>query len=211
MIHVIVVDDHAVVRAGLRHILEQSKDISCTELETAEEALAVLDRGDAVDVVLLDVTLPGMSGIDALAEMKKRRPDLAVLILSMHPEERFAVRALRLGAYGYLSKSTPSSEIVSAVRAAAEGAPLSERFASLATLTAAAANARPLHETLTNREFEVLRLLGSGKPPSDVAQILGVSVKTVSTHREHILLKLRLENNMALIRYVLQEGLIDNS
>ena len=209
MIRVVVVDDHSVVRAGLRHILEASDGIACTEMETAEEALTFLGGDAVVDVVLLDVTLPGMSGIEALAEMKKRRPTLAVLILSMHPEERFAVRALRLGAAGYLSKSTPSAEIVAAVRAAAVGAPLPARFHSPAALPGG--DARPLHESLTNREFEVLRLLGSGKPPSEVALILGLSVKTVSTHREHILNKLRLENNMALIRYVLEQGLLEDA
>ena len=145
MIHVVVVDDHSVVRAGLRHILEQSRDIACTEMESAEKALEHIAENAAVDVVLLDVSLPGMSGIEALVEMKKRRPGLAILILSMHPEERFAVRALRLGAAGYLSKSTPSEEIVSAVRAAATRAPLPANFLSLSNLPS------PAHARCTRR------------------------------------------------------------
>lgn len=210
MIYVLLVDDHAVVREGLRHILEEADEISCTEVGSAEEALATLKRGTPVHVVLLDITLPGMSGLDALGEMQALRPGLAVLMLSMHPEERFAVRALRLGALGYLSKSTPSAEIVAAVQAAATGAALPSSATARASLTDAGRELRPAHESLTNREFEVLRLLGAGKPPSEVARILGLSVKTVSTHRERILRKLRLDSNMELIRYVLQEGLLEN-
>lgn len=210
LLQVLLVDDHAVVRDGLRSILEASGEISCSQAESAEIALEMLDQQHPVDVVLLDITLPGMSGLDALAEIHLRRPNLPVLLLSMHPEEQFAVRALRMGAIGYLSKSAPSSEVLAAVKAAASGATyLSRHIAAQVARGIGPEGSGPLHESLSNREFEILRMIGSGKPVSEIGHDLGLSVKTVSTYRERILDKLNLSNNYDIIRYVLQEGLLE--
>ena len=207
-LQVLLVDDHAVVRDGLRSILEAAGDIFCSQTTCAEAALALLDQDAAMDVVLLDITLPGMSGLDALAEIHKRRPDLAVVLLSMHPEEQYAVRALRMGAAGYLSKSAPSSEILKAIRGAASGTNyLSQHIAAQVAQGVGFKDDLPLHESLSNREFEILRMIGAGNAVSEIAHALGLSVKTVSTYRERILDKMNLSNNFDIIRYVLQEGL----
>lgn len=206
---ILLVDDHTVVREGLRAILESSGDIECWPAESAESALALLERGPLPNVVLLDVSLPGMNGFDALAKMRELWPPLAVLMLSMHLEEHYAVRALRLGAMGYLNKSAPTAEVLSAVRAVMRGENyLSRRFAARLAKELTT-DSRPRHELLSNREFEVLRLIGSGKPVSEIATMLGLSVKTVSTYRERVLEKMGFSSNFELVRYVLQEGLID--
>ena len=207
-LQVLLVDDHAVVRDGLRSILEATGDIFCSQTSSAEEALSVLDQGTALDVVLLDITLPGMSGLDALAEIHKRRPSLPVVLLSMHPEEQYAVRALRMGAAGYLSKSAQSSEVLKAVKAAAAGTNyLSQRVAAQLAYGIGSEGDRPLHEQLSNREFEILRMIGAGNSATEIAHALSLSVKTVSTYRERILNKMNMSNNFDIIRYVLQEGL----
>jgi DNA-binding NarL/FixJ family response regulator len=209
-LQVLVVDDHQVVRDGLRFTLEAAGGIACLLAETAESALELLDRELPLDVVLLDISLPGMSGLDALAEIHKRRPQLAVLLLSMHPEEQYAVRALRMGAAGYLSKSAPSTEVLKAVKAAAKGGTyLSGHIAAQIARGVGLDGNHPLHESLSNREFEILRMLGSGKPVAEIGRTLGLSVKTVSTYRERILDKMALSNNYEIIRYVLQEGLLE--
>jgi DNA-binding NarL/FixJ family response regulator len=209
-LQVLLVDDHAIVRDGLSAILEASEEIVCLQEDTAEKALEMLARKVPVDVVLLDITLPGMSGLEALPEIHRSRPGLAVVLLSMHSEEQYAVRALRMGAVGYLSKSAPSQEILKAVRAAASGTTyLSRNVAAQVARGIGPQGDRPLHELLSNREFEILRLIGAGKPATEIAQALGLSVKTVSTYRERILDKMNLSSNFEMIRYVLQEGLLE--
>jgi DNA-binding NarL/FixJ family response regulator len=212
-LQVLLVDDHAVVRDGLRTILEATGKIACVQAESAERALEILQQESPakdVDVALLDITLPGMSGLEALGEIHRLRPNLPVLLLSMHPEEQYAVRALRMGASGYLSKSAPSSEVVKAVLAAADGTTyLSGNVAAQVARGLGDEQYRPLHESLSNREFEILRLMGAGKPVAEIGRELGLSVKTVSTYRERILDKLSLTNNFEIIRYVLQEGLLE--
>lgn len=209
-LQVLLVDDHAVVREGLRAILEASGEIVCIEAESAEEALKVLARAVPIDVMLLDISLPGISGLEALGEVHNLRPELPVLLLSMHPEEQFAVRALRMGAQGYLSKSTPSAEVLQAVKSAAKGENyISRHLAALVAQGIGGESETPVHESLSNREFEILRMIGSGKSVSEIAQIQGLSVKTVSTYRERILNKMNFSNNFDIIRYVLQEGLLE--
>lgn len=210
ILQVLLVDDHAVVREGLRAILEASGEIACIEADSAEDALDLLVRAEPVDVMLLDISLPGMSGLEALAEIHHLRPRLPVLLLSMHPEEQFAVRALRMGAQGYLSKSTPSAEVLHAVKSAARGENyISRHIAALVAQGVGGDSESPAHESLSNREFEILRMIGSGRSVSEIAQMQGLSVKTVSTYRERILSKMNFSNNFDIIRYVLQEGLLE--
>jgi DNA-binding NarL/FixJ family response regulator len=210
VLKVLLVDDHAVVREGLRAILEASSEIACIEADSAEDAIDVLEHAVPVDVMLLDISLPGMSGLEALAEIHRIRPQLPVLLLSMHPEEQFAVRALRMGAQGYLSKSTPSAEVLQAVKSAARGENyISRHIAAMVAQGIGGESESPAHETLSNREFEIMRMIGSGKSVSEIAQIQGLSVKTVSTYRERILSKMNFSNNFDIIRYVLQEGLLE--
>jgi two-component system, NarL family, invasion response regulator UvrY len=210
MIQVLLVDDHAIVRDGLRSILEATGEIVCTQAESAEQALELLDAKCSIDVVLLDITLPGMNGLEALAEIHKQLPKLAVLLLSMHPEDQFAVRALRMGAIGYLSKSAPSAEILKAVKNAASGTTyLSSHLVTQVALGIGAEGDRPLHESLSNREYEIFRMIGAGKPVAEIGRVLGLSAKTVSTYRERILDKMKLTSNYEIVRYVLQEGLME--
>lgn len=208
-LNILLVDDHAIVREGLRGLLEASGEISCSEADTAEDALRLLKKGTPLDVVLLDITLPGMSGLEALDEIHRERASLPVLLLSMHPEEQYAVRAMRMGAIGYLSKSAPSSEVLLAVKFAAAGKPyMSRQLAAQVARGITPQNASPLHETLSNREFEIFCMIGAGKSVSEIGKSLGLSVKTVSTYRERVLEKMHLKNNFDIIRYVLQEGLL---
>jgi DNA-binding NarL/FixJ family response regulator len=205
---VLLVDDHAVVREGLRAILESSGDVQCLQADSAEAAIEQLDSGLSPDALLLDVSLPGMSGFEALVEVRKRFPRLPVLLISMHLEEKYAVRALRLGASGYLNKSAPSAEVLSAVRAVIAGENyLSQRFAALVARGLRKDGEQHLHESLSNREFEIFRSIGSGQSVSEIAEKLGLSVKTVSTYRERILTKMNFTSNFQIIRYVLEEGL----
>jgi len=210
VLRILVVDDHAVVRDGLCSILDASGDIACEQAESAEAALKLLEAGEIVDVMLLDISLPGMSGLEALAEIHKLRAKLPVLLLSMHPEEQYAVRALRMGAMGYISKSAPSAEVLDAVRSAANGMTyLSRQVAAQVARGIGPNGTKPLHETLSNREFEILCLIGSGKPVAEIGRMLALSVKTVSTYRERIMDKMNFTTNFEIIRYVLQEGLLE--
>jgi DNA-binding NarL/FixJ family response regulator len=210
-LNVLLIDDHAVVREGLQSILEATRGIVCTQADSAEEALRLIKRGVPFDVVLLDISLTGMSGLDALAAIHNCRPKLAVLLISMLPEDQYARRALRLGAAGYLCKSTASSEVVRAVQAAARGEIYLSHAVTLqvALGTSNVVEARPRHESLSNREFMVLRMIGEGKPVSEIGRLLNLSVKTVSTYRTRVLDKMKMSNNYDIIRYVLQEGLIE--
>jgi two-component system, NarL family, invasion response regulator UvrY len=208
-LQVLLVDDHAVMREGLRMVLEEGGRIRCAQAGSAEEALAHLDRGHAVNVLLLDINLPGMSGLEALPEIRRRRPQLAVLMLSMHPEEQLALRALRLGAQGYLSKRAHPDEILQAVEALARGESyLPPRIAGQIA-RGLADGGGPAHGVLSNREFEVMTMLGSGRTVSEIGVTLGLSVKTISTHRERILEKMNFSSNMEIMRYALREGLVE--
>ena len=204
----LVVDDHAIVRDGLRAMLE-SEGMLCQEAAIVEDVLVLLKRGMSVDVVVLDFSLPGADGLEAIPEIHKLRENLPILLFSMHPEEKLAARALRLGAAGYLSKSSETTEVVEAVRAVGRGQHyVSRQFAAQLAGTLHSGEPLPLHHTLSNREFEVLRSIGAGKSVSEVAEILHLSVKTVSTYRERILEKLNMENNYQLIRYVVENLLV---
>jgi two-component system, NarL family, invasion response regulator UvrY len=204
MIRVAVADDHAVVRRGLRQIISEAKDLEFAgEAGSADELLTLL-RSRRFDVVVLDLTLGMRSGIDLLKHIKSEFPRLPVLILSMHAENLFAVRALRAGAAGYMQKESAAEELLIAIRRIAAG----KTYVSAAMAEQIAqdlAHGGPrllLHERLSDREFEVFQLLGTGKSVTEIAHDLNLSVKTISTHRKHILEKTGLTSNTEIIQYV---------
>ena len=210
MIRVLIVDDHAIVRRGLRQILAETSDIAVTgEAETGFQAIKIA-RQDTFDVVLLDISLPDKNGIEVLKQIKKEQPKLAVMMLSMHTEREFAVRALKAGASGYLTKQSAPALLVTAIRHVAAGKKyVSPALAEELASSLGADTERPPHESLSDREFQTLRLIASGKTLSDIAAELRLSPKTISVYRARLLAKLKLSSNSALTRYAIKNQLED--
>lgn len=209
MIRVLVADDHPIVRRGLAQILEEVSDITpAGEAGTGREVLHALRQND-YDVVVLDISMPESDGLQVLRQLHSLRPDLPILIFTIHAEKQFAVHALRAGAAGYLTKDCDPDDLIAAIRQVARG----EKYIT-ASLAVALANqlgdgrGAP-HATLSDREFQVMRLLASGKTVTDIAKELSLSVKTVSTYRARILEKLLLENTADIIRYAIEHGLVE--
>jgi DNA-binding NarL/FixJ family response regulator len=210
MLRVLIVDDHAVVRAGLRQILEETGEIAVTGEAANGAALIEMVRREEFDLVILDISMPGRGGVEILPRLKSEKPHLPVLILSTYPEEQYAVRLIKAGASGYLSKESAPEMLVQAVRQIARGGRyISPTVAELLAGQLAGGSGAAAHEQLSNREYEVMRLLGAGKTVTEVAEKLSLSVKTVSTYRARLLEKLGLQNNADLIRYVIENRLAD--
>ncbi len=207
---VLIADDHAVFRRGLRETLAEGfSRITFGEARTAQEALDHVRRQDW-DVVILDISMPGRSGLDILDELKRLRPKLPILLLSMHPEEQFARRALKAGAGGYLTKDSVPEELKEAVRRVVVGGRyVSATLAEKLAVDLREGADRPIHELLSDREFQVLRMIASGKTVKQIAEEIALSVKTVSTYRARILEKTGMKTNAELIRYALQTQLVD--
>ncbi len=210
MIKILIADDHPVVRKGLGEIIEETSDMEVAdEASNGQEVLAKVFKKD-FDVVLLDISMPGRSGLDILKELKSRLPKLAVLVLSIHPEEQYAVQVLKAGASGYLTKKSAPDELVTALRKVSTGGKyvspsLAEKLASaLETGTE-----KPPHETLSAREYEVMRKIALGKTVTEIARELFLSPKTISTYRTRILEKMGIKNNAELIRYAIKNRLVD--
>jgi DNA-binding NarL/FixJ family response regulator len=209
MSKILIADDHAILRAGLKEILVRDlKDVICGEAESAEQVLAQV-RTQHWDLVILDVSMPGRSGFDILADLKSLRPELRVLILSMHPEDQYGKRALKAGAFGYLKKESAPEELIQAIRKILAG----KRYVSAALADRLAADLsgdaqRQPHETLSPREFEILCMIGTGKTVSRIAEELHLSITTVSTHRARILEKLNMTTTADLMRYALRNNLV---
>ena len=207
---ILITEDHAVVRQGLRLILADNfKHALFGEARNATEALNAVWK-EKWDVVLLDITMPGRSGLEVLKEIKRSRPRVPVLILSMHPEDQFAVRLLKAGASGYLTKESAGSELVGAIKKVVGGEryispTLADRLASYLTVDVHKAP----HERLADREFLILRMIASGKQVSQIAKELSLSVSTVSTYRARILRKMDMTNNAELTHYAVQHGLVN--
>jgi DNA-binding NarL/FixJ family response regulator len=204
MIRVLLADDHEIVRDGLKRILGAAGDLQVAgEAANGDQALALVKAHD-YDVALLDMSMPGLAGIDLIKRLKIEKPGLKLLVLSMHGEHQYAARALKAGASGYLTKDTASEQLVGAIRkVAAGGVHVSD--AAAAGLVSAT---RAPHEGLSDREFEVLRLLVGGRSPTEIAAQLHLSVKTVSTHKAHIQDKLALGGTADLVRYALEHKLV---
>jgi len=205
VIRVLIADDHKIVRDGLKGILAATPDLhTAAEAASGDEALALVKAND-YDVVMIDMSMPGLSGIDLIKRLKIEKPKLRILVLSMHGERQYAARALKAGASGYLNKDSAAEMLVGALRkVAAGGMHITE--ATAATLLQS--SEKPPHETLSDREFEVLRLLVEGLGPTEIGDKLHLSVKTVSTHKTRILEKLGLGGTAELVRYALDNKLV---
>ena len=207
---ILIADDHTVFREGLKRILAEAADIA--EIGEASDAQQLLERvaEKRWDVVLLDISMPRKSGLEVLKEIKQIHPRLAVLLLSMHPERQFAVRVIKAGAAGYLTKGSAAGEVVKAIRRVyRDGKYISDSVAEHLAMAVGQKSDRPLHESLSDREFEVLRMIGAGKTVGEIAEDLSLSVKTVSTYRTHLLEKMNLKNNAELMLYVITNRLLD--
>ena len=209
-IRVLIADDHAIVRQGLRQILSDTSDLTVTgEAENGVQAVQMVRSGEW-DVILMDVSMPDRNGIDALKLIKKEFPRLPILILSMYPEEQYAIRALKAGAAGYLTKQSAPDLLVTAIRQVASG----KKYVS-PSLAEELANAigedsdRPAHEKLSDREYQTLCMIASGKTPTEIAEALNLSVKTVSVYRARLREKMNLRNNAELTHYGLKHGLAE--
>ncbi len=210
MLRVLLVDDHEVLRDGVKRVLDRLPgEMSFGEAGTAAEALR-LAREREWDVVVLDLTLGGRSGIEVIKELRQLRPRLPVLILSMHSEEQFARRAFKAGAAGYITKDSPRAELAEAVRKVAGGGTyVSPALAEKLVFDLRRGDDRAPHELLSDREFEVLRLIASGKTVGEIADILSLSDNTISTYRARILEKTGMKNNAELTVYAVQNKLVD--
>lgn len=208
MIKVLIVDDHAIVRKGLKEILTDEPDIKVFEAGDAEQAGEMI-RNEKWDLIVLDLDLPGKSGLKLLEEVRREPRPLPVLVLSVYPEEQFALRTLRAGAAGYLSKDAAPEQLVSAVRKIIGGGKhISEKVAEMLLLRATSTLEMSLHEKLSDREFQILCLFGHGKTITGIARDLSISVPTVSTYRARILEKMGMKTTAELIRYAVQHHLV---
>ena len=207
--NILIADDHSIVRQGLRHIIAKQSDWRITaEASTADEVLPALRR-DAIDVVVLDVTLGGRSGIDVLGNIRSEFPTLPVLMLSMHDEEQYALRCLRAGASGYIQKDRPAAELICAIQRVATGRIyVSSAVADQLAAELLRGQAGLPHERLTTREFEVFRLIAVGKSISEIAGTLNLSANTVSTYRSRILNRTGFRSNADIIAYAIRNGLV---
>jgi two-component system invasion response regulator UvrY len=210
MLRICIADDHAIVRKGLKQILSETADlVVADEAATGQELLNKVAKG-RFDVVLLDISMPGRNGLEILKELRAERPKLPVLILSIYPEEQYAVRALKSGAAGYLTKESAPEELIAAIRRISQGkkyvtASLAEKLAAYLETDLE----KPPHESMSNREFSILCMIGAGKSVSEIAGDLRLSVKTISTYRGRILKKLGLKNNAEIMKYAIRNGLTE--
>lgn len=210
MINIIITDDHTLIREGLKKLIGQRMDMQvAAECTKASEVLDALKSVEC-DVLVLDINLPDKNGLDLLRELKAFHPNLRVLILSMHPERMYAVRAIRSGAAGYLTKSSAPGELVKAIERIWKGGRyVSEELADLLAVEIESPVSETPHEKLSDREFQVLLLIGSGKATRDMAKELSVSLSAINTYRQRILRKMNMKSNPELIRYCIKNDLVD--
>jgi two-component system invasion response regulator UvrY len=206
----LLIDDHKIIREGLKQILSMNFPFSLfDEAANAEDVVGMVSGSD-YDVIICDLSMPGRSGLDVVKQVKEQRPDLPILILSMHPEEHYAIRALRAGAWGYLNKSDGAEVLIPAIQKVVQGRKyisghLAEQLADV--LTEKDKGDNPLHDNLSAREFDVFQLIVEGKSIADISEQLSLSPSTVSTHRARLLAKMNMKSNADLIRYAVQNNL----
>ena len=210
MINILIADDHPIVREGLKQIIAEAPDmVVAAEASNGYELLDKVRNSD-FSVVVLDITMPGIMGLDVLKQLRSEEPDLPILILSMHSEEQYAVRVLRAGASGYLTKASAPDQLLGAIRKVSRGGKyVSASLAEKLAYELDAESEKLPHETLSDREYQVLCLIASGKTVKAVAEELSLSVKTVSTYRSRILEKMRMNSNAELTHYTIQNRLVD--
>jgi two-component system invasion response regulator UvrY len=208
-IKILIADDHPIVRAGFKQVISDMSDmLVADEAANGQEVLNYIRKKD-YDLVLLDISMPGRSGLEVLKDLKSEKPKLPVLILSIYPEEQYAIRALRAGASGYMTKASAPNELIAAIRKISEGgkyisASLAEKLAYYLDGDAS----KPPHETLSDREYQVMLMIASGKTVTEIADELCLSVKTISTYRTHILDKMKMKNNAEITLYAVQNKLV---
>ncbi len=210
MLRILIADDHPIVRQGIGQLIAKTADMVVAD--EASNGSEVLDkvRASHCDVVLLDISMPGLHGLDIIRQLKKESPRLPILILSMHSEEQYAVRAFRAGASGYLTKQSAPDELLAAIRKVSIGgkyvsSSLAEKLASDLEIGAG----KLPHETLSNREYQVMLMIAAGKTVAEIAEELSLSVQTISTYRSRILQKMRMKNNVELANYAVKNQLLD--
>ena len=210
-IRVIVADDHPILRAGLVSVLNASSDLRVVgEAGNGAEVMKAI-AATGFDVLLLDVSMPGKSGLDLMRQIRKAHPRLPILIVSSHPEDQYALRAIKAGASGYLTKMSAPSDLVGAVRTVANGRKfITPALAELLADHVEHPDEGTPHETLSDREFQTLKMIGAGHSLTEIGEVLCISVKTVSVYRSRVLEKMRMKNNVELTRYVVEHGLTDD-
>ncbi len=210
MIRVIVADDHPVVRAGIKEILAEDISLDVADEASSGHELLKKLRDQDFDVIILDISMPGIDGLDTLRQIKADKPKARVLILTIHPEARYAVRCLRMGADGYLTKGSAPDELINAIKRISQGRKyISLSLAEKLTDELDQEQGKLPHQTLSDREYQVMVMIASGKPLKDIAEELSLSAKTVSTYRARILEKLKLSNNSQLMLYAIRNDLVD--
>jgi len=209
-IKVVIADDHAILREGLKQVLADAGDITVIgEAENGHDAIKLVDQLE-IDVLVLDISLPDRSGIEVLKLIRRDNSKVGILMLSMHREDQYAVRCLKAGASGYLSKQSASTDLVNAIRTVAKGKKyISAEVAQVLANQVNAPTEKPLHETLSDREFQTLTLIASGLSVSEIADKLALSVKTISMYRARLLEKMQLRHNAELTRYAIKNNLVD--
>jgi DNA-binding NarL/FixJ family response regulator len=209
MMKLLIADDHALFREGLKRVLSDTFGVGA--IDEAVNGQEVIEKvaGNNYDIVLLDISMPGRSGLDILKQLKCSNPDLHILVVSMHSEEEYAERVLRAGAFGYMTKERTSEELILAIRKIVSGKKyVSSTMAEILARHLESNFEKALHETLSDREYEVMCMIASGKTVKDISEELSLSMKTISTHRSHILKKMEMENNSQLIHYAFQNHLV---
>ncbi|HJV80121.1 response regulator transcription factor [Noviherbaspirillum sp.] len=210
MIRIIIADDHELIREGIKKIIRSSRDMRVVGEAGDVDGFLTLATQHAPDIAILDIGLPGYDGLEGLAEVRLRFPDMPVLILSMHPEERFAIRALKAGAAGYITKAMAAEELIKAIRKVMSGGSyVSPRLAELLALEVRESHDAALHESLTVRELQIASLIASGKQIKQIAAELSISISSVNTYRLRIFKKMGLSSNASLIRYAVKHGLVE--
>lgn len=210
MIKILIADDHAIVREGLKQIVAETSDMDVTgEAANGQQVLDQVREGDC-DLVLLDIAMPGRGGLDTLKLLRLEHPKLPVLILSIYPEEQYAMRALKAGAAGYLTKESAPEELIAAIRQLSQGGKyISASLAEKLALHLETDAGKPIHETLSDREYQVMLMIASGKTVKKIADQLALSVKTISTNRARALKKMGMNNNAEFTYYAIKQGLVD--